>query len=372
MEWMIRINLIMILLAFIYRVSLHGARHFLFNRIYLLCVPLLAMFLPLTAELIVPFQPVYSALLNPAIIGINLLNTDSGFSSQNWVMYVYVSGLVVSFCVFLVRLYRALFHFNTGSTAHSFFQRIYLPEAGEEERNMMHLHEYAHSRFWHSADVLYYQLLRCFFWFNPAVYYLGNAVSEVNEYSADQYATKYIDDKTAYCELLLSETFGGDVRGITNPFHTSSSIIQRISMITQAKAQSVSMWKYIAVVPLLALTFFFSGMPYLFAQDTKPAKVTTIDQLPEFDGDLYKYLAAEVKYPEGARKDKVEGRVVLQFVVNAQGRIESIKNVTPAADARLVKEAIRVVSAMPAWKPAIDKGKKVSAEMTLPIDFRLK
>lgn len=371
MEWMIKINLVIVVMAFMYRLSLQGARHFLLNRVYLLCVPFVAMLLPFTAQLTRPLQPVYTFFLQPVVVGINNLNTHSGFSSINWIMYAYQFGVAIAFCLFLIRLYNALFHFNTGNTAHSFFKRIYLPGTGEQERSMMHLHEYAHARFWHSADVLYYQLLQCAFWFNPAIYYLGNALAEVNEYSADQYATKHIGNKEAYCELLLNETFGADARGVTNPFHSGSSIFKRITMITQTKTQSVSGWKYIALIPLLALALFLSGVPYSFAQDTKPAKVATIDQLPEFKGDLYKYLASEVKYPESARKDKVEGRVILQFVVNAQGKIGSIRNVSPKADERLVKEAIRVVSAMPDWKPGMNKGKPVSAEMTLPIDFRL-
>jgi protein TonB len=92
--------------------------------------------------------------------------------------------------------------------------------------------------------------------------------------------------------------------------------------------------------------------------------------MPQFNGDLMKYLAAHVNYPELARNAGIAGRVVIEFVVNEDG------NVT---DARVVRgigggcdeEALRVVKAMPAWKAGKQNGRKVKVFYMLPIVFAL-
>lgn len=78
-----------------------------------------------------------------------------------------------------------------------------------------------------------------------------------------------------------------------------------------------------------------------------------------------------MSYPEDAKKQKVEGRVTVQFIVETDGSVSDVKvdkQVFPSLDA----EAIRVVQAMPKWTPGKDKGKLVRVKYNLPIVFRLK
>ena len=105
--------------------------------------------------------------------------------------------------------------------------------------------------------------------------------------------------------------------------------------------------------------------------DDKPFDV--VEQMPEFPGgtpELMKYVSTNVKYPKEASKDGIQGRVVVQFVVEKDGSIsevEVIKKVNEHLDA----EALRVVNAMPKWKPGKQKGENVRVKYTLPISFRL-
>lgn len=99
-----------------------------------------------------------------------------------------------------------------------------------------------------------------------------------------------------------------------------------------------------------------------------------VEQMPEFpDGGqsgLMDYLKKNIQYPEAAKKAGVQGRVILQFVVAKDGSIENVsilRGVNPDLD----KEAIRVVSNMPNWKPGMQKGKPVSVKYTVPIAFSL-
>lgn len=94
------------------------------------------------------------------------------------------------------------------------------------------------------------------------------------------------------------------------------------------------------------------------------------EQLAQFNGDLYQYLAKQIRYPKADKKNKVEGRVILQFVVEKDGSISSI-TVLKSASETLAAEAIRVVSNMPKWMPAKNNGVAVRSRFVLPIAFKL-
>lgn len=99
----------------------------------------------------------------------------------------------------------------------------------------------------------------------------------------------------------------------------------------------------------------------------------TVEQMPEYPGGMQamiEFLQTNMKYPEDAAKQKVEGRVMVEFVVETDGSVSDVhvaKQVFPSLDA----EAIRVVQAMPKWTPGKKKGKVVRVKYNLPIVFRM-
>ena len=99
-----------------------------------------------------------------------------------------------------------------------------------------------------------------------------------------------------------------------------------------------------------------------------------VEQMPEYPGGmqaLFTFMADNIKYPEDAVKQQVEGRVLVQFIVETDGSIsnvEVIKRVFPSLD----EEAIRVISAMPKWAPGKQNGKVVRVKFAIPVSFRLK
>lgn len=99
----------------------------------------------------------------------------------------------------------------------------------------------------------------------------------------------------------------------------------------------------------------------------------TVEQMPEYPGGMQamiEFLQTNMKYPEDAAKQKVEGRVMVQFIVETDGSISDVhvaKQVFPSLDA----EAIRVVKAMPNWTPGKEKGRVVRVKYLLPIVFRM-
>ena len=84
-----------------------------------------------------------------------------------------------------------------------------------------------------------------------------------------------------------------------------------------------------------------------------------------------KFIAENLKYPEEALRNNLEGRVMLRFVVSAEGsvkRIEVMRSVHPVLD----EEAIRVINLLPDWKPGRQNGKPVPVWFSVPVYFQLK
>jgi len=98
-----------------------------------------------------------------------------------------------------------------------------------------------------------------------------------------------------------------------------------------------------------------------------------VEEMPQFPGGMgeaMKFLAKNMKYPISAQQAKIEGRVIVQFVVEKDGSVSDVK-VMRGVNSELDAEAIRVVSMMPKWIPGKQRGKAVAVKYTMPIMFRL-
>lgn len=104
-------------------------------------------------------------------------------------------------------------------------------------------------------------------------------------------------------------------------------------------------------------------------------KVYTVSSvMPEYEGGipaLMNFLGTNMKYPVEAQKKKIEGRVIVSFVVEKDGSLSDYK-IVRSIDPLLDAEALRVVKLQKKWKPGYEKGKPVRVQYTLPITFKLK
>ena len=128
------------------------------------------------------------------------------------------------------------------------------------------------------------------------------------------------------------------------------------------------------------LSLLLISLPIIcFAQEQAMSpnpEVSTIyieEELPEYPGgsrEMIKFIQTNVHYPDSARDQEIQGKVYVTFVVDTTGNVidvSIIRGVHPLLD----KEALRVVKAMPKWKPATQKGKPVKVKQNLPINFKL-
>ena len=96
--------------------------------------------------------------------------------------------------------------------------------------------------------------------------------------------------------------------------------------------------------------------------------------MPSYPGDMdafWTFLMKNLHYPESAEADSIEGRVIVQFVVEKDGSLSNF-DIVQSPDDRLSEEALRVLHLMPRWQPAQQKGRNVRSQYKVPFMFRLK
>ena len=129
---------------------------------------------------------------------------------------------------------------------------------------------------------------------------------------------------------------------------------------------------------LTSYLLFLTSLP-TFAQSTKDTTgtydeaLTIVEQMPEMPGgtdSLVSFLKHNVTYPKAARKSNVSGTVYVQFIIDRTGKVAHVQ-VVKGVSKELDEEAVRVVQAMPAWKPGYQSGVPVDVRFNLPIKFTL-
>lgn len=129
----------------------------------------------------------------------------------------------------------------------------------------------------------------------------------------------------------------------------------------------------IFMIPVLFMLLVLVFSAKAQEKDKKDDVFYVVDELPVFPGGeeaLRNWLAENIRYPGEAKADSIQGKVYVTFIVDEQGKVTDSKLARGASPA-LDKEALRVVNAMPAWKPGKHKGKEVKVSYTVPISFKL-
>ncbi|TFF38448.1 M56 family metallopeptidase [Mucilaginibacter psychrotolerans] len=358
---------------------------------------------------------------------------DSPYTLGQLVVMLYLAGVTVLALRLMwqfIQLKRVLKQ-ALPTVPYSFFNMIYVADDTESKEVIM-AHEEVHAKQWHSADVLIVEAVMILSWFNPVVYLYRSAIKHIHEYIADRQAIKAGNDKAEYAMLLLSQTFNAPAHRLVNPFYNHSLLKQRIMMLQKNKSQRIKLLKYGLSAPLFIMMLILSSATIndskavksinnnaeelflqpasaivseteasalypevvnvlstdksspkkatllkgkVFAIDTtKKGKVyLAVEQQPRFPGDdkaFAAYLGKTIKYPQTARKNNVQGRVILTFVIEKDGAITDIK-VLRGIGSGCDEEAVRALKQSPKWIAGKQKGKAVRVQFAVPIAFSL-
>jgi tonB family C-terminal domain len=126
-------------------------------------------------------------------------------------------------------------------------------------------------------------------------------------------------------------------------------------------------------VALMMLVLFFSFTTSTAQTKKNDMVFDVVEVMPQFPGGqiaMLQYLMKNIKYPEQAMKEGIQGRVAVRFIVEKDGSISDVKPVL-SVHPLLNKEAVRVVESMPKWTPGKQNGKPVRVRFNLPVMFKL-
>ena len=229
-HYLIQIVTFQILFLLIYDFFLKKETFFKWNRIYLLTTPLLSLLLPfikiprieksIPREYIINLSPetiVENTFSNPTI----LEPIQTSFQI-NWEV-IWLAGVLVSILLFFIKMRRldqlkqagklttidntSVIILPKTNTAFSFLNIIFLGEKlSEAQRKNIFLHEKIHVKHLHSLDLLIFEVMRIFMWFNPLIYLFQKKVMTLHEYIADAKVTQQVG-KNQYYQDLLSQIF---------------------------------------------------------------------------------------------------------------------------------------------------------------------
>jgi TonB family protein len=385
MEYFLEINLYLTVFFTFYWIFLRKETFFSANRFYLILSVLVSFIIPIIS--FDYFTLPTDQLENSVWIGelpelaVTGKQVAVSISEIDFIQIIYVIGLVFFALRFILQLWKSIQLVRQSEVspfaAYTFLGKLVIGEKALDNPAVLQ-HEWIHIKRWHSLDQIFFELLKIFLWVNPIVYLLKWEIQLLHEYEADAYASQMVGSKAEYAATLISATFqiNSDVL-LGHSFNRPSSLKSRLIMLTKHNSKKQVWLKYTLTLPLVLCLIFLSN---LAISQVKEAKVPSddvvfvqVEEVPEFIGGekaMFRYLGQNIRYPEAAIKENIQGRVTAKFIVEKDGSIEHVEILNgPHPD--MNNEVVRLLRQMPKWKPAKQKGKPVRVYYTLPVVFSM-
>ena len=415
-QYLLLVNIYLLLFYGFYVLLLRKETFFQLNRLYLVSAALLSFMIPViqadwVQNLFITQQVKYTLYSSPVLVYHFKPIEESPISIGEVLFIIYAVGIVFLSLRLIWQLFKLkkVISQPQSQVSYSFFKTVKLNTDGEANEAIA-THEDVHAKQWHSADVLLVELVMIINWFNPIVYFYRRAIKHIHEFIADRHAVEAGTDKADYAMLLLSQTFNTPSHNLVNSFFNKSLLKERIITLQKNKSHRIKLIKYGLSAPLFILMMAPSSATInnsdtitvintkadkvfstpaskvaeitideplkperqVVAADTSPV-YTAVARLPEFPGGLGafgKFLSTNIKYPATAREQKIQGRVIITFVVEKDGTLSNERVVKGITD-DLNNEALRVIKLSPNWKPGMQGNRSVRTQYSVPISFTL-
>lgn len=401
-DYLLKANLGLCFFLAIYVLLLKRETDFRFNRGYLLGALLVSSLGPLfhfSVLSVFSLEGSVKEIMLPEIVVRPMAGSMfSGIKSiADWLRFIYLAVACLLAVDFALRLTRLLFKIYRSSRIRigslwlvespqqrevfSFFNVVFIGNAialSHEEKSKIIQHEAIHTSRLHSLDILLVNVLGLLFWFNPLIKTYRKLLVHLHEFEADARSVESheVDD---YCDLLAKVALKSSGYRLANHF-SNSLTLKRIEMMKKMKTE-IARWKMLFVAAsAFAFCYFMVGNDLTFAQG-KPDQAsdnkvyTFVEESASFGSkgdfsELYQFIGKNLRYPEEAKSNKIEGKVFVKFVIEKDGSITN-PEIVKGAGHGMDEETLRVVKMLPKWNPGKEKGKAVRQAFTLPINFSL-
>ncbi len=192
------------------------------------------------------------------------------------------------------------------------------------------------------------------------------------------------DLEAKHCRVSLRNYASPDARGYSNGFRLALDLVppptesnENVDILEIVDDQDIEIDEdRLASNEIVSEYADYADTEIIVAEEEIDEDVVfqVVEQQPEFPGGLQalnEYLAYNINYPRISRDNGSQGRVFVRFIINTDGSISDAEVIRSSGDMYLDREAVRVVSGMPKWKPGKEDGKFVRAYYTLPVSFKL-
>ncbi len=256
-------------------------------------------------------------------------------------------------------------------------------------------HEKAHFSKLHSLDIILFEILSVFQWFNPLFWQLKKRLIEVHEFQADEGVLRKRVDLYAYQESIVSLAFNGIALPIGNCFNKSLTLKRLAMMNLNEKRKGAVIRFSLSLMILGSLLFTIACEKAPETSELEEVVVTAksegatevqespvdgeifvvVEKMPKFDGgdanEFRKFIAQNVVYPKVAAEQGIQGRVYVQFIITKTGNVSNVKVIRGVATS-LDQAAVDVVKLSDGyWTPGYQRGEAVNVSYTFPIIFAL-
>lgn len=375
----------------IYQLINRKSSHLNFNRIYLILGPIVAVVIPF-APALYSSSTVQNYVFELPAIEVLANNSVSEFTSQfSWPLLIY-AAIAIGFIIALTRQLKNtsklrdakllsnykgvdVYLAENRESSFSFFSSIYIGEAHLEHAEIILLHEYAHCKQQHTLDLIYLNIIKALFWFNPIAHLWLKAAKENHEYLADQFVINDSVSFEKYATTLLEVSFNCSIPALSNGFNAPSVLLKRIQKM---KHKNKIHMKHLVLIPVLAGMLITTTSMTNYSAPVEKETITTpgdhVDQQAEFVGGMDAMIAFfkdKLEYPKNLAKQNIEGKVFVEFTVKADGTVTDVHILRADEHKEFNDSAVHLVEQMPKWKPAVKDGKKVSSKMQIPVVYRL-
>ena len=313
LHYILQIIFFQLFFLLVYEFFLKKETFFNYNRLYLLVTPILAFFIPwLRLEFLVEAVPENARLLVPQVIAGEpaifqqtlptvIIQGETGMQI-NWWLIAYLTGVLFSIVLLLLK-YRSLTKFNNlkqvsqktnfriievpdSDAAYTFFNTVFLGDRlSHAEKQHILSHELVHVKQKHSLDLVFFEILKIVFWFNPLIYIYQNRIAGLHEFIADNEVVKTTEKKTYY-EQLLNTAFSTKNISFINQFFNHSLIKKRIIMLQKNKSSQRSKFKFLLVIPLMLAMLTYVACSEDSAVNVEKEESSTSEILAELKAHL--------------------------------------------------------------------------------------
>lgn len=309
------------------------------------------------------------------------------------ILILYVSGVVFGLLRFFIRIrsFKEVIWYKRHNTrfkknhflvkteglmpTFSFFNYLFWDNSQpytDKEKEQILTHERAHIEQKHSYDIVFVELLKIFYWFNPFYYLYKNLLEEVHEFSADHAVIAKVSP-IAYSKLLVNTVF--QKMGLEyGSYFGKNKTLKRLDMMK--RVAKTNYFKLLTPIPALLLLFFVFSFDAVQTTDIEVKKFKVASQnhqsLPQpanGEEEWTDFLQENISYSQQAQKAKVAGQMLLSFDVNENGLIENLQ-FDQKLGFELEEAVIMALRRSSKWVPAYQDGRAVRSRVELPIDFK--